>query len=79
MIALRALRRARGMTQQQVAEQIGVAKNTVSMWEVGEREPSIDKLRKLAALFDCTIDELVNGKTKKKVIVRRIVRRRTNT
>ena len=71
MIALRALRIARGMTQRQVAERIGTATTTVSMWEGGEREPNIDKLRKLAALFDCTIDELVNGRTKKKVIVRR--------
>ena len=71
MIALRALRYARGMTGQFVADKLGVTKRCISQWESGTTEPSIDKLKKLAALFDCTIDELVNGKTKKKVIVRR--------
>ncbi|MCR4646250.1 MAG: helix-turn-helix transcriptional regulator [Oscillospiraceae bacterium] len=71
MIALRALRYARGMTQRQVADAIGVSATSITQYESGDREPSIDKLKKLAALFDCTIDELVNGKTKKKVIVRR--------
>ena len=69
MTALRDLRRARGMTQRQVADVIGVT--AITQYESGDREPSLDKLKKLAALFNRTIDELVNGKTKKKVIVRR--------
>lgn len=71
MVAIRRLRLERGMTGQFVADKLGVTKSCISHWESGTTEPSIDKLRKLAALFDCTIDELVNGKTKKKVIVRR--------
>lgn len=71
MIALKHLRLERGMTQREVADSIDVTAAAITQYESGDREPSIDKLRKLAALFDCTIDELVNGKTKKKVIVRR--------
>ena len=59
MIVLKALRLERGMTQQQVAEQIGVAKNAVSMWETGKRDPSFDKLIKLSDLFDCSVDYLL--------------------
>lgn len=47
------------MTQQYVADKIGVAKNTYSNWENGTREPNIIKIKALAKLFGVSVDYLV--------------------
>ncbi len=52
-----------GMTLKEVALQLGVnGKNcahSVYMYETGERRPSIERLKKYAQLFNCTVDELL--------------------
>ena len=52
-------REYRGLTQQEVAEQVGVTKSALSMIENGKRQPSVDLLRKLAACFHCDLDDLM--------------------
>lgn len=52
------LRKASGMTQDEVAERIGVVQSAVAMWESGMQKPRADKLPILAKLYGCTIDEL---------------------
>ena len=47
------------MTQAEVANRIGVAKNTYCNWELGTREPDIMKIKALARLFDVSVDYLV--------------------
>lgn len=47
------------MTQGEVAEKIGVAKNTYCNWELGKREPDIMKIKALARLFGVSVDYLV--------------------
>jgi transcriptional regulator with XRE-family HTH domain len=49
---------SKAMTQQQLADVMGVKRTTVSMWESGASLPSADKLPKLARVLGCTIDEL---------------------
>lgn len=49
-----------GLTQQDVADMLYVAKNTVSQWETGKRKPDIEIFKKLSALYNTTIDYLVN-------------------
>lgn len=61
MIGLKKLRTERGMTLADVASKVGVIPNAVWRWEAGERTPSIETVKRLAALFDCTIDELVDS------------------
>ena len=58
---LRPIREKRGFSIASIATMMGVAKNTVSRWETGEREPDIETLKKLATLYRCTLDELVYG------------------
>lgn len=59
---LQFLRRMRGrMTQEELAERMGVSRQTVSRWELGTALPELDKLIELCRLFGCTIDELVQG------------------
>lgn len=43
----------------EVAEYMGVSAVAVSQWENGVYFPTIDKLQKLAAYYDCTIEELL--------------------
>lgn len=53
------LRRKKGITQEQLADFIGVTKASVSKWENKQSLPDIILLPKLAAFFDITIDELL--------------------
>lgn len=53
------LRRSRGMSQEQLAEQIGVSRQTISKWESGLSAPDLPKLIALADCFEVTLDLLV--------------------
>lgn len=53
-------RREKGITQEQLAEFIGVSKASVSKWETGQSYPDIALLGPLAAYFNISIDELLN-------------------
>lgn len=48
-----------GLTQTQLAEKIGVTQNEVSRWETGERNPKLDKLKKIADALNVPITELI--------------------
>lgn len=54
-----ALRRGRGIKQEQLADFIGVTKASVSKWETGQSLPDIQTLLLLAAYFDVTLDQLL--------------------
>ena len=55
------LRATRNMTQEQLAMLLGVSRQSVSKWEAERAYPEMDKLLKMCALFECTLDELVTG------------------
>ena len=55
------LRSRRGMSQGALAEELEVSRQSVSKWETDASVPELDKLVKLAKLFDVTLDELVMG------------------
>lgn len=57
---LAALRRRSGKSQQEVAAAIGVSRQTVSNWELGQGSPALDKAAELARLYGVTIDDLVS-------------------
>lgn len=56
-----ALRKARGLTQQEVADRLLVSNKTVSKWERDEGCPEIMMLPAIAELFEVTVDELLKG------------------
>ena len=56
-----ALRKANGMTQQDVAERLNVSNKAVSRWERDECAPDISVIPALAEMFDVTCDELLKG------------------
>ena len=55
------LRKAAGLSQEELAERIGVHMNTISQWENGAYVPKTPKLKKLAEVFNVTETELLNG------------------
>ena len=57
---LKELRIAHGMTQEAVAERLGISSQTVSKWERGLLFPDITLLPKIALLFKCSIDCLLS-------------------
>lgn len=61
---LASLRRGRDMTQQQVADILGVSNKTVSKWESGAGLPDIAALPALAALYGVTADDILAGETR---------------
>ena len=56
---LKALRKQAGLTQQQLAAQLGVTKSVVSFYEVQARSPSPDVLVRLAQIFHVSTDYLL--------------------
>ena len=56
-------RTALGMSQDKLAEQLEVSRQSVSKWETDASVPDLDKLVKLSELFHMTLDELVKGET----------------
>lgn len=57
---LKELRQQAGLTQKQLAEQLGVTKSVISFYERSERTPSPDVLRKLASVFHVSTDFLLD-------------------
>ena len=55
------LRKGKGWTQQQLAEQLSVSPQAVSKWETGESVPDIDILDKISMIFDVTIDSIIKA------------------
>ena len=58
---IKRLRETHTMTQQQLANVLGVARSAIANWESGVSKPRADLLPQLAALFHCTIDDLFGG------------------
>jgi len=53
-------RKKSGLTQETVAEKLGVSRQTISKWELDETLPDIRQSKKLSALYRLTLDELVD-------------------
>lgn len=58
------LRNIKGLTQEQVAEVIGISRQSYAKWEQGETLPDIDKCDKLARFYGITIDSLIHQNDK---------------
>lgn len=55
------LRKKSGYSQEKLAEKVGVSRQTLSKWELGDSLPDIISSSRLAEIFDISLDELVNG------------------
>ncbi len=62
--ALQTLRKDIGLTQKQLASMLGIAHNTVGMYEQGRRAPDLEAVVKLAEIFTVSTDYLLGHGTK---------------
>jgi len=61
---LSSLRKINKMSQEELAEKVGVSRQTLSKWETGEAVPDIEKGKLLADVFDVSVDELLSFDSK---------------
>ena len=66
------LRKAAGLSQEELGNRLNVARQTVSKWELGETTPEMDKLEELSNIFEISIDELVKDDAIPNVITKEI-------
>ena len=59
---LKNLRKAKNLTQTDLAEKLFTSPQTISRWETGDGEPSLDMLTSLAEILDVSADRLVSGR-----------------
>lgn len=57
------LRKAKGLTQKELAETLHVSRQAISRWEVGTAAPSLDNLVRLSEIYGVSLDELAHGET----------------
>lgn len=55
------LRKKKNLTQEQLAEMLGVNRTTVTLWELGINKPKIEMIEKLIEIFGCSISDLLYG------------------
>lgn len=61
---LKELRKEKGITQEQLAEQFRVSNRTVSRWENGNNMPDLDVLIEISDYYEVDLREILNGKRK---------------
>ena len=57
--AIQAARRAQNLSQEALAEKIGVSRQALGKWEKGAALPGLDNLQALAQVLDCSVDSLL--------------------
>ena len=61
---LKELRKEKGLTQEQFAEQFNVSRRSVSRWETGNNMPDLDTLVEMADYYEIDLRELLDGERK---------------
>lgn len=61
MLNIKGYREAAGMTQNALAEKVGVDRTAVVKWESGAAFPSSAKLPRIAEILGCTVSDLFSG------------------
>ncbi len=59
------MRKVLQLTQEDVAEKLGVTRQSVAKWESGESVPDLDKCKQLAEIFGVSLDDLANYEPEK--------------
>ena len=61
---LKKIRKENNLSQEQLAEKLGVSRQSVSKWEAGQAYPEMDKVLQICKLFNLNMDELFNQDVK---------------
>ncbi|NLD20690.1 MAG: helix-turn-helix transcriptional regulator, partial [Clostridiales bacterium] len=68
---LQSLRKISNLSQEELADKLGVSRQAVSKWESNTAYPEMDKLVVMSKLFKCSMDDLVNDETTSQSIIER--------
>lgn len=60
-IIIQNIRREKGVTQEALAQMVGVNRSAVAKWETGKALPRLETLVKIADALSCPVDELIGG------------------
>lgn len=60
-LKIKTMRMSRGMTQQDLADAVGVSRSAISMWESGSNEPNFEALEALADVFNVPISAFLDS------------------
>ena len=63
------LRKEKRLSQEEVAEKLGVTRQTISKWETNQSTPDFDKIIPLCEMYDISADELLTGTKKEQKII----------
>ena len=58
------LRKKQGLSQEELADKVGVARQTISKWELGETSPDLKQSKELSKIFNVSLDELTDNDIK---------------
>ena len=58
------LRKKSGLSQEELADKVGVARQTISKWELGETSPDLKQAKELSKIFNVSLDELTDNDIK---------------
>ena len=64
------LRKSMNITQEELAEKVGVTRQTISNWELGESSPDLKQAKELSKIFKISLDELVDNNIKDIVVTK---------
>lgn len=64
------LRKQNNLSQEQLAEKMGVARQTISKWELGETSPDLEQSKQLSQIFNVSLDDLTNNEIKNVLITK---------
>ena len=62
------LRKSKNLSQEELAEKVGVSRQSISKWECGESYPSWNNIPTLCSVFHCNIDDLISGEELGKIM-----------
>ena len=65
-------REQKGLTQEQLAEQLCVTRQAVSNWENEKTQPDVETLHKISCALECSVEELIYGTQRKVTIINNI-------
>ena len=62
------LRKKKGLSQEQLGEEVNVTRQTISNWELGETSPNPEQLKKLSTVLNVSIDELLDNDLENQIL-----------
>lgn len=72
------LRKKKGLSQEEVAFELNVTRQTISKWETNQTTPDFDKIAPLCKLYEISTDELLTGKKTDEVVNNDIENKKSN-